>query len=296
MKLLDKSRPMVSPETIRLILVTIFWGMGFPIMKIVSDEFTTFSQIGWRFLIATVVLAIVFYKRRSLLNRAAVKSGLLLSLFLFATYVLATRGIENTSSSRASFFCCLAVVIVPIYKLLLFGIRLARRNIVSILICVAGIFILSFSRETVLDINRGDFLCLMCSCCSAGHIVATEKTVKNNDPAMVTLIQMAFISMFAFVLSFVSAGGVIPDVVSAKTIPALLFMGVFGTGVAFYWQTQCQKSVSAVKVGIIFSLEPVNGAIASWLVLGDIIGAKHILGGLLIFISLVYSETEDGKY
>lgn len=38
---------------------------------------------------------------------SALKNGALLSIFLFLTYVLATKGIELTTSLRASFFLLL---------------------------------------------------------------------------------------------------------------------------------------------------------------------------------------------
>lgn len=295
MKQFDKNNLELSFASTKLVLVTIFWGIGFPCMKLVSEELTTFSQIGCRFLVATIVLMIMFYKKIHLLNMSALKNGALLSIFLFLTYVLATKGIELTTSSRASFFCCLAVIIIPIYNVIFFKAKLVAKNIISIIVCVLGIFMLSYSKGIALNLNSGDILCLMCSCCSAGHIVLTEKIAKNNDPAVVTLIQMAFISVFAFVLSFFSTDEVIPTIVSLKTILSLLFIGIFGTGVAFYWQTLCQKSVSSIRVGIIFSLEPVNGALASWIFIGDALGIQHMIGGTLIFISLIVSEIKCGE-
>jgi len=48
--------------TYGLILVALFWGLGFPALKVVSDSIPTFYLIGLRFFIAALVLCAFFLK------------------------------------------------------------------------------------------------------------------------------------------------------------------------------------------------------------------------------------------
>ena len=78
------------------------------------------------------------------------------------------------------------------------------------------------------------------------------------------------------------------------SIYSLFFMGIFCTSFAFWIQTICQKFISANRVAMIFSLEPVLGAAITWLVLGQSLRPIGIFGGILIVSSLFISELNIG--
>lgn len=275
---------------LQLVLVTVFWGIGFPAMKIVSDSVTPFYQVGIRFFVATVVLVVLFFSRLKNMNKKLVKDGLILSVILFCTYVFATVGIGYTTSSRASFFCCLAVIIVPFLLWLVCKSKIKMKAVISAIICTIGLFVISYTRDMGISVNFGDILCLMCSVCSATHLIATEKFIKDNDPALLTLIQMFFISMLGLGVAFCMED--FPVGIKTTSLYALLFIGIFGTALGFFMQTNAQQYIDSTRVGIIFSLEPVNGAIASYIILGDSMGVRSVIGGILIFSALIYSEID----
>lgn len=272
----------------KLLLVTVFWGVGFPAIKLASESFGTFYQVGFRFLIAAVTLAVIFRKKLKYIDKKLIKSSLILSVALFLTYVFATKGLEYTTASKAAFFCCTSVVIVPIINLFVLRKRVPAKAIVSIIICTLGIFIISYTKDMGFNMQLGDLICIICACCTALHIVMTERLVKDSDPALMTLMQSVFISIFAFIPASVVEP--FPTDVQLPALLAILFMGIFCTALAFYLQTSCQKDIDSTKVGIVFSLEPVNGAIASCIILGETLGMNIVVGGALIFFSLVYSE------
>lgn len=278
---------------LQLVLVTVFWGIGFPAMKIVSYSITPFYQIGFRFLIATVVLIILFHGRLKNFNRKVVKDGVVLSGLLFLTYVFATVGIGYTTSSRASFLCCVSVIIVPFLLWLVYKRKIKRKAVISAIICTIGLFVISYTRDLGLSFNFGDALCLMCSVCTASHLIATEKFIKGNDPALLTLAQMFFISMYGFVVAFCIED--FPMQIEASSLYSLFFIGIFCTACAFFMQTNVQQHIESTRVGIIFSIEPVNGAIASYILLGDDMGTQSVIGGALIFSALIYSELDFKK-
>lgn len=89
---------------IALLTVTVFWGMGFPLLKMLVGSLQTFGIIALRFNVATLILLLLFSKRLKNLNRDVIKKGFLLSIILFGSYVCGTVGMRYTSSSKASFF------------------------------------------------------------------------------------------------------------------------------------------------------------------------------------------------
>lgn len=276
--------------TFGLIIVTIFWGFGFPALKIVGDYFPTFYMIGFRFGIASIILFALFFKRVRLIHKKLIKSGLILSVILFLTYIFATVGIRYTTSARASFFSCLSVLIIPFLLRIFLKIKITKKTIISVIVCIVGLFLISYTKGMGLAIGSGDIICILCSFCYAAHVVITGVLAGDNDAALLTMIQMGFVSVFAFIIAILTEE--FPRNPSALSVGTLMFLGVFGSALAFYLQTECQKFISSARVGVIFSLEPVCGVLASYLVLGDSLGKSGILGGICVFLALIYQEVD----
>lgn len=274
-----------------LVIVAFFWGSGFPAVKFAYESFSAFYQIGIRFLIAAVVLSVIFFRKLRFIDKNTIKSGLILSVILFMTYGFTVVGMNYTTSSRASFYSCLSVIIIPFLLKLLYRTKIGRRASVSVVICFVGLFLMSYSNDLSLSLNVGDMLCVLCSFCAAGHVVATERLVlkEGMDSTLLSIVQMAFVSLIGFVFAFTFESA--PTSITQNSMLAMLFMGVLCTALAFWMQTTCQKFIGASKIGIIFSFEPIFGAVASYVLLSESLGFRGILGGLFIFISLIYSET-----
>lgn len=272
-----------------LIIVTLFWGFGFPWLKIVGEYFPTFYMIGFRFGIAAITLGVLFYKKLRLIDKKLVKNGLILSLFLFLTYIFATVGIMYTTSSRASFFTCIHVLLIPFILRIFLKVRIAKNTIISVVICTLGLFLLSYTKEMGLAFASGDLICVLGALCYAVHVVITGVLAKDNDPALLTIIQLAFVSVFGFIIAVFTE--TMPANPSGLSVVTLILLGVFCSALAFYLQTACQKFISSERVGVIFSLEPVFGVIASYIILGESLGIAGIFGGACVFIALAYQES-----
>ncbi len=275
---------------IGLIIVTIFWGFGFPALKIVGEYFPTFYMIGFRFGIAAITLSILFYKKLRLIDKKLVKNGLILSLFLFLTYIFATVGIMYTTSSRASFFTCIHVLLIPFILRIFLKVRVTKKTIISVVFCTLGLFLLSYTKEMGLAFFSGDLICVLGALCYGFHVVITGVLAKDNDAALLTIIQLFFVSVFGFIIAFFTE--TMPIAPSGLSVFTLILLGVFCSAIAFYLQTACQKFIGSDRVGVIFSLEPVFGVIASYIVLGESLGSTGILGGICVFIALSYQESD----
>lgn len=271
-----------------LIIVTFLWGAGYPAIEFANKSIMPIYQIAFRFLIAGIILSILFIKKIKQINKEVLKTSFILSIPLFILYFLSVVGIKYTTASRASFYCCLAILIVPFISFFILKTVINKKSCLCIAICVVGILLVSFSNEGNLGLNLGDILCLMCSVSFAFHIVLTEKLLKEKDATLITMVQMYFVSLIGFFIApFFEE---FPSNVVPISIYSLIFMGILCTAFAFWVQTHCLKFISSTKVAMIFTLEPVFGASISWIVLGQSLNLKGIIGGILIVISLILSE------
>jgi drug/metabolite transporter (DMT)-like permease len=74
-----------------------------------------------------------------------------------------------------------------------------------------------------------------------------------------------------------------------------MFSAVFCTAFAFWMQTTAQKFTAASHIALIFTMEPVFGALTSFLILGEVLGSKGIIGGMCIVTAMLISELHWSK-
>jgi drug/metabolite transporter (DMT)-like permease len=279
--------------TYGLIFVSLVWGLGFPALKVVSESIPTFYLIGLRFLAASAFLVIVFGRKLRSVNKPLIRSAFILSVFLYLCYICATLGIKYTTSAKASFFSCLGVLVIPVILRLVYKERISRRVTISILACTAGLFLISYTHGMGFNLALGDIICLGCSVTGASHVVITGRVANDQDPALLATLQLFFISVWSFLTAFLLED--FPTVIPASHWAIMLFLAFFCTAVAFLLQCSCQRYISPARTGIIFAIEPVSGAIFSALLLGDHLGINGILGGALIFASMIFMELGEAK-
>ena len=280
-------------STYGLILVSLFWGLGFPALKVVSESIPTFYLIGIRFFTAALLLCIFFFKNLRKINKALIRSAFLLSIFLYLCYICTTLGIRYTSSAKASFFSCLGLLVIPVILRIFFRERIGRRVMFSIAICTTGLFLISYTKGMGFYLSPGDIICLGCSVTGAAHVTITGRVANDQDPALLATVQLLFISFWSFITAIFLEE--FPENIPPFHWGVMLFLAVFCTAAAFVLQCACQRYISPARTGVIFSIEPVSGAIFSALLLGDRLGINGIAGGAMIFASMIYMELGESK-
>ena len=93
-------------------------------------------------------------------------------------------------------------------------------------------------------------------------------------------------------LLFESSSTDISDIMAA--LPSILYAGVLSSGVAYTLQIIGQVGVNPTVATLIMSLEAVIGALSGWAVLGESMPPIEILGGGMMFVSIVLSQLPTG--
>ena len=275
-----------------LILVTIFWGAGFPATKIALQTMTPFYHIGIRFAVASLLLSLLFYRKLRSLNKSLIKPALILSSLLFATYAFQTVGIQYTTASKSGFFSGLAVLIVPIFSIFYLKTKLELKTIIIVATATLGLFLLSYTGSDF-NFNIGDFLTILCSICYAWQLLFTGTYVQKHDATLLAIVQLFFVSLYGMAFAVILEP--IPANMSVPSFWSLMFSAVFCTAFAFWMQTTAQKFTAASHIALIFTMEPVFGALTSFLLLNEMLGARGIIGGILIVSAMIISEFQWAK-
>lgn len=272
-----------------LLLVTIFWGAGFPITKFALQTIPPLYHIGLRFLIAALLLSIIFYKKMKKIDRSILKPALVMASLLFATYALQTVGLLYTTASKSSFYSGLAVLFVPIITLIFYRVRINLNTLISIILAIIGLFLLSYSGSDF-SFNIGDFMTILNSATYAMLLLLTSSYVKDHDATQLSIIQMYMVAIMGFTTALIFDKWDTP--MSLLSFNSLIFSAVLCTAFAFWMQATAQKFTPASHVALIFTMEPVFGALTSWLLLGERLGFKGFLGGAFVIAAMLIAELD----
>jgi drug/metabolite transporter (DMT)-like permease len=285
-----------------LMLVALIWGATFVLVQNAISLLPPLTFNGVRFFIASFLLGgwLVLFKREQLahLNRNLVACGTFMGVWLFLGYATQTLGLLYTTSSKAGFITGLSVVLVPLLSIILLKKRPGMNAIAGVVLATVGLYLLTMTNTT--ELNIGDFLVFLCAISFALQIILTSKYA-NLYPslllAFVQILTVASLSILSALLFEDWQSALREDILlDTDVMIALVVTSVFATALAFFTQTVFQQYTTATRVALIFALEPVFAAITAYYWGGERLTASAIIGCLLIFIGMIFSEIPIKKF
>ncbi len=276
-----------------LVICALIWGATFVVIKDALADMSVIAYIAVRFGIAAVLMAMIYWRAVRALTLREVWAGAQIGLFMFAGYMFQITGLRWTTPSKAAFVTGMYVVFVPIV-LAIFG----RRRIsiwiwAGALAALAGLYFLSVPPEGLGKLNRGDPIVFGCAVMFAFHMIFISRNVEKYSVASLSFLQVATTAVLATVLVPIAAaaGWEQPRLVwTPYVIFAVLATAIGATVICFSLQTWAQKHTSASRAAILLTLEPVFAAVTSVTFGGERIGARMLLGALLIFGGILVAE------
>ncbi len=273
--------------TFALIAICAIWGSTFTLVKGALQDASPLLFLTLRFGVALLALAVAFrLKGAPLPARLPLKGGTLAGLALFGGYLFQTAGLRFTTPARSAFLTGLFIVFVPA----LLG--LARRRLpqshelAGVAVAATGLYFL-VSPAAFDEVARGDLLTVVCALSYAVHIILLGR-FSSADVHVLTLLQIGVVFL-ASAASFWWA----EDAYYRSSIrlwAAVIITGVLATAVAFFVQTWAQRMISPARTACIFTLEPVFAWVTSFLVLGERLSPKAVLGAGLILAGVLLVE------
>ena len=280
-----------------LVMVTFLWGSAFPILKIaLSDEYSSPALIlGVRFLLASLVLFIFFFKRiKDNFQIKIILPIFLFSLVLFGDYLFYGMGLKSTTAINAGFYNGIAVVFVPFVMLFFDRDALKGENLLPILIIVLGVYFLS-SNAGKISFNIGDIFCLLSAVLFAFYIVLSSKKHQNFDFVCITVLQMAFVGVLGIIMALITDGKLDFSVYSQSAWIALIILGIFCTAIPFCLQHFAQPHSSPLFSAIIYSGMALFSTIMSMLLIDERLLWRGLFGGALIICGIVFAKIKPKK-
>lgn len=278
-----------SKAEILLLVVTFFWGGAFVAVKEGLADASPLAFVAARFLVAAVLLFLVYGLKRP--SQKALKASLILGAVLFAGFIFQTWGQEYTTPSKCAFITTFSVVLVPLI-LALTGAPLKRWSAAGALLGLAGIYLL-VAPSGMGAVNKGDVLTLLCAVAFAIYIVLLAGYSKLYDHAELAPPQILLVGLLACVG--------LPFGHSARwhwtwhLALAVTLTAVFATAFAFAVQNWAQRFVPPAHAALIFALEPVFAVLTAMVMMQEKLGGRMIAGSALILAGIIVSERLGGS-
>jgi drug/metabolite transporter (DMT)-like permease len=277
----------VKVKAIVLLLIgTIFWGMTFVFIKDAVSLMSVTGFLGYRFLLAGIVLALIFIRRLKGLNVKTFKYGLLMSVPLLASFLAQTIGLQYTTASKGGFITGLSVVFVPLILSVLQR-KMPRMNIfVAVIMATSGLALLTLGSS--LHLNVGDTWVFLSAILFAIYIIMVGNISRKCDGILLSISQFLIVGVLCTAYAGFNGELIVPT--QFKLWQAILFTALFATAFMYTVQNYYQKYISEITTSIIFSFEPLFAAVTAFFYLNEELTEKTLVGGLLIFIGILFAE------
>lgn len=271
-----------------MLITAVMWGSGFVGMAMGLEHWTVLQLMALRFTLATILLALIFYKKLKLISKSVFWKGSILGAILFIAFTLQTMGLEYTTPSKNAFLTAINVIIVPIIAYVIYKRRFDRFEITAALIAIIGIGFLSL--QDSFTINVGDMLSILCAIAFAFDIFYTNVFVKKEDALALTIVQFFAASILSWI--GVIALGEVPTSASTGGILTILYLAVFCTLIAYVCQNIGMQYADPTKSALILSTESIFGTLCSVLILNEVLSGRMIFGCFLIFLAIIIAEVK----
>lgn len=291
-------------NSILLLLTAVIWGTAFVAQSVGMDYIGPFTFNAARFLIGgTVLIPLIVYrsKKNPLLKnqtseekrknqKTAWIGGVCCGIALCGASLLQQMGIQHTTVGKAGFITTLYIIIVPLIELF-FGKKIAKKIWLGAVMAVIGLYLLCINEN--FSIGKGDFLILVCAILFAIHILIIDHFSPKADGVVLSAIQF-FVSGFISVIGAILVENPNPAAMLDAIVP-ILYAGVMSCGVAYTLQVIGQKNISPTVASMILSLESVISVLAGWIILGEALSAKEIVGCVIVFMAVVLVQLPEKK-
>ena len=274
------------------LLAVMFWGNSFIATKIALREITPLTIITMRLLLSIILLATiaVYTKRDFKISKKSHLGILLLAIIAVFHLWIQITGLNETTASNTGWIIGITPVFIAILGIIIFGERLKSINILGMILAFFGLILL-ISKGSISSIglisHKGDFLVLASTVTWSFYSIMNKKIAVTYSPLM--MIFYLFIMMAIVVAPFSINSASIHSVIhlSLEGWGAVLFLGIFCSGIGYVLWAQSLKDIDASKVGAFLYVEPFFTVISAGFILGERISILMLISGVIITVGVI---------
>ena len=269
------------------------WGTTFVAQQVGMDALGPFSYAAARYVLGFLAVLVIWRgfrgqrqaARRAGTYRSGWRAGIGAGCIMFVASSLQQVAMQYTTAGKTSFITCLYIIFVPLFAVLLKK-KIRPENWLGAVLALTGLYFLCV-KET-LALSYGDTLVFISAFFWTFHILFIDRYAAMVDGIEMSAMQIAVCAIGS---SLVAAGWEHFTWSGAwQAAFPIFYAGVMSAGVAYTLQIIGQKYAEPSHAAVIMSLEAVFGALASWLLLHEVMQPMEIFGCLLMIAGMVVTQ------
>jgi drug/metabolite transporter (DMT)-like permease len=288
---MDKPRTIAYLEALFAVVV---WGASFIATKVALKDVSPVTIVWLRFAIGVVLLGVAVIWRRQFALPARQEWGYFALLgFLGITFHqwLQSNGLITAQASTTAWIVSTTPVFMALLGWLLLRERLGWLKIGGIALAAFGVLLVVTNGKlgTVLQGKFGtvgDFLILISAPNWAVFSVLSRRGLKTHPATRMMFFVMSLGWLFTTLLFFSGPGFSEISRLSLNGWLAILFLGLFCSGLAYIAWYDALQALSAAQTGVFLYLEPLVAVLVAALILTEPITWASLLGGAVILLGV----------
>ena len=277
-------------STFLLIIVAFIWGTAFVAQTSGMRTMGPFTFTAFRFLIGGISIlpfTYFYFRKDKYFELKPILLIIFMGLALLIGGLFQQVALLYTSVANVAFLTALYVPIVPLIYFIYLKKPVSKIIIFAAISCIIGVWLLS---ENNLEFGSyGDLLSIIGAFFWSLHIILISKSSEMKlEPVVTAAFHIFFAGLICLILAFLIETPSYKGVGSGAF--ELIYTGIFSIGLGFTLQTIAQKHSPPTNVAIILSMESVFAALAAFIILGQVLYFRSLIGCSLILFGVIISE------
>ena len=303
-----KKQQIPLKNSLILLLTATIWGIAFVAQSEGGDAVGAFTFNSTRSLIGSLVLIPVIFLLNKInpkdnedesgvssensssgnifsRNRTLILGGISCGICFFLASNFQQLGIQYTSVGKAGFITACYIVIVPILGLFMKK-KCSPFIWAAVAMALVGLYLLCITDG--FSIGKGDILVLICAVLFSLHILIIDYFSPKVDGVKMSCIQFFICGVLSAIPALIFEHPQLSAFQGAWG--AILYAGVMSCGVAYTLQIVGQKNMDPTVASLILSLESCISVLAGWIILGQKLNMREIIGCVVMFTAIVLAQ------
>lgn len=281
-----------------LSILALIWSSTWVVIKIGLETLPPLLSAGCRFMIAFLALSVYGLFKRHLKFPRDVKSHIFFLYFglinFFGGYSLVYWGEQYINSGLTSVLFSILPFYVALFSIkLLPSEKITLSKVIGILIGFSGILLI-FSDQLYLEHPMalyGMIAVLLSPAFSGLGTIMGKKTGARYHPVVLNTLPLLYTSLTFLMGSWLFEGQMEAQFTTVA-IFSFIYLGIFGTAVAFVLYFWVLRHMSAVVVSLITFVTPPMALVWGWIVLGETVTHKLFFGMIIVFSGILVVRSE----
>ena len=273
-----------------LTLTTCLWGSIYVVSKAIMDDIPPITLMFFRYLIASAALLVILrFRPKQKIEKCDYKYIFFVGFFgYFISIGAQLSGTRLAGASVSSLINSTNPVLIMLFAALILKERLTVKKLVCVAMALLGSYVIlgGGSSGHVLGIALSFVSAVVWSLSS----VLARSVTQKYDPIRVTAYGVFLATAFSLPAAALELGAGGESVrFSLPAVAALLYIGVFCTGVAHLLWNKSLSMLEAGNCSLFYPLQPMTSVLLGCMFLGESVTPRFAVGALLILGGVLFS-------